>query len=108
MPQPPQPDVTPVPNHRSQTVIDAIESRRSIRQFTSQAVPVDVLRRILQVSSRAASGGNIQPWKVYVAWLHLFSVVLNSRPHRPQCLILYLQLRRFWNCKRPSVQRCHG
>jgi len=40
--------------------------RRSIRAFTAQAVEEQLLRDILQVASRAPSGSNIQPWKVYV------------------------------------------
>jgi len=40
--------------------------RRSIRSFTDQAVEEQLLRDILQVASRAPSGSNIQPWKVYV------------------------------------------
>jgi nitroreductase len=38
----------------------------STRAFTQQAVPHDTLKEILQVASRAPSGTNTQPWKVYV------------------------------------------
>ena len=44
----------------------AITSRASVRAFTQQAVPRDMLQDILQVASRAPSGTNTQPWKVYV------------------------------------------
>lgn len=44
----------------------AITSRMSARAFTQQAVPRDLLEQILEVSSRAPSGTNTQPWKVYV------------------------------------------
>jgi nitroreductase len=44
----------------------AITSRMSTRAFTQQAVPHDTLKEILQVASRAPSGTNTQPWKVYV------------------------------------------
>ena len=48
-------------------IVDAaIQSRMSARAFTPQAVPREVLERILQVASRAPSGTNTQPWKVYV------------------------------------------
>ncbi|MDO8769711.1 MAG: nitroreductase [Burkholderiaceae bacterium] len=48
-------------------VVDAaILSRMSARAFTPQAVPREVIERILQVASRAPSGTNTQPWKVYV------------------------------------------
>ena len=44
----------------------AITSRMSARAFTQQPVPREVLADILQVASRAPSGTNTQPWKVYV------------------------------------------
>ncbi len=48
-------------------VVDAaITSRMSARAFTQQAVPRKTLQDILRVASRAPSGTNTQPWKVYV------------------------------------------
>jgi nitroreductase len=47
-------------------VDSAITSRMSARAFTQQAVPRALLEQILEVSSRAPSGTNTQPWKVYV------------------------------------------
>ena len=44
----------------------AITSRMSARAFTQQTVPRELLEQILEVSSRAPSGTNTQPWKVYV------------------------------------------
>jgi nitroreductase len=44
----------------------AITSRMSARAFTQQKVPRELLEKILEVSSRAPSGTNTQPWKVYV------------------------------------------
>ena len=44
----------------------AITSRMATRAFTSQPVPRAVLEQILEVASRAPSGSNCQPWKVYV------------------------------------------
>lgn len=44
----------------------AISSRRSVRAFLDTPVDLAVLREILQVASRAPSGTNTQPWKVYV------------------------------------------
>ena len=48
------------------TVDTAITSRMSARAFTQQAVSQQTLHDILQVASRAPSGTNTQPWKVYV------------------------------------------
>ncbi len=45
---------------------EAITSRRSIRAFQSKPVPQDVIRDILDVSARAPSAVNFQPWKSYV------------------------------------------
>lgn len=50
----------------SATVDAAITSRMSARAFTQQPVSKDTLTSILEVASRAASGTNTQPWKVYV------------------------------------------
>ena len=51
----------------SHNIVDgAILSRRSIRAFTSQPVAKEVVAELLAVASRAPSGTNTQPWKVYV------------------------------------------
>jgi nitroreductase len=51
----------------TQTIIDAaITSRMSARAFTQQPVDRETLAELLQVASRAPSGTNTQPWKVYV------------------------------------------
>ena len=44
----------------------AITSRRSMRAFTQQPVARADIEHILEVASRAPSGTNCQPWKVYV------------------------------------------
>ena len=44
----------------------AITSRRSIRAFLPTPVSSATIERILEVASRAPSGTNTQPWKVYV------------------------------------------
>ncbi|MDO5686030.1 MAG: nitroreductase [Neisseria sp.] len=43
-----------------------IRSRRSIRAFTDQAVPRELLNELLQTAAYAPSGTNTQPWRVYV------------------------------------------
>lgn len=48
-------------------VVDAaISSRRANRAFTQEPVSRQTLTDLLQVASRAPSGSNTQPWKVYV------------------------------------------
>lgn len=48
------------------TVDDVIRARMSARAFTSEAPSRELIQHILQVASRAPSGTNTQPWKVYV------------------------------------------
>ncbi|EHP44924.1 putative nitroreductase [Cupriavidus basilensis OR16] len=47
-------------------VDQAIITRRSVRAFLDTPVPRDVVNEILAVASRAPSGTNAQPWRVYV------------------------------------------
>jgi nitroreductase len=47
-------------------VDQAITSRMSVRAFLPDAVPRETLMQVLNVASRAPSGVNTQPWKVYV------------------------------------------
>ena len=47
-------------------VLDAIKARKSIRAFTDQPVPQETVAQILEISQRAPSGTNTQPWHVYV------------------------------------------
>jgi nitroreductase len=44
----------------------AIEGRLSVRAFLPKPVPRDMIEHLLSVASRAPSGTNTQPWKVYV------------------------------------------
>lgn len=44
----------------------AITSRRAVRAFLPTPVPRQTVQDILAVASRAPSGTNTQPWKVYV------------------------------------------
>ena len=52
---------------QQQEILDAaITSRRSIRAFLQAPVAREDIEKILDVASRAPSGSNTQPWKVYV------------------------------------------
>ena len=50
-------------------VIEAIEERRAVRRFKTEAVPEATIGRLIEAARRAPSAGNIQPWR--------FTVVLN-------------------------------
>ena len=45
---------------------EAITGRKSLRQFLDTPVERAVVEDILRVASRAPSGTNMQPWRVYV------------------------------------------
>jgi len=55
-----------ISSQQQEAVDAAITSRRSIRAFLDQAVAREDIEKILEVASRAPSGTNTQPWKVYV------------------------------------------
>ena len=47
-------------------VTDAVLNRSSIRSFLSKPVSDELLKTLLEKSSRSPSGGNLQPWKIFV------------------------------------------
>jgi nitroreductase len=48
-------------------VIEAILARHSVRDFSSKPVAKETIMKILEVATRSPSGGNGQPWEVFVA-----------------------------------------
>jgi len=50
----------------SPSVSDAIETRRSVREFEETPVPESDVREIVDAARRSASGGNLQPWHLHV------------------------------------------
>jgi nitroreductase len=46
---------------------DALRSRHSIRSFSSEPVPKDVLKKVVGAAAMAPSAFNEQPWRFYVA-----------------------------------------
>jgi nitroreductase len=59
-------DINTLQSDETAIVDRAITSRRSVRAFLPTPVPEETIRDILRVASRAPSGTNMQPWKVYV------------------------------------------
>lgn len=49
-----------------QLVDQAITSRHSVRAFLPTPIEPQIIKDILAIASRAPSGTNTQPWKVYV------------------------------------------
>ena len=52
---------------KSHSVSEALATRKSVRAFRSDPVPRALVEDILTRAARAPSGGNLQPWHVYVA-----------------------------------------
>lgn len=53
-------------NKPAPDVFDAARTRRSIRAYKRDAVPIEIVREIVAVGRHAPSGSNIQPWRVHV------------------------------------------
>lgn len=47
-------------------VSEAVLSRSSIRAFSSKPVNQSLIKSLLKKSQRAPSGGNLQPWKIFI------------------------------------------
>ncbi|MBU6445164.1 MAG: nitroreductase [Alphaproteobacteria bacterium] len=52
---------------QSRSVSEALATRQSVRAFRPDPVPRALVEDILTRAARAPSGGNLQPWRVYVA-----------------------------------------
>ncbi len=48
-------------------VIEAIAARHSVRDFSSTPVPKETVMKIFEAALNAPSGGNGQPWEVFIA-----------------------------------------
>jgi len=48
------------------TVSEAVNNRQSIRAFTKKQVSNEILERLIYKSSRSPSGGNLQPWRIFI------------------------------------------
>lgn len=47
--------------------IQAILERHSVRDFKSDTVPKEIIMKIMETAGRSPSGGNGQPWEVFIA-----------------------------------------
>ena len=85
-------------------VIQAIRARRSIRQFTKEAISDEVLNQILESGLWAPSGKNNQPWRFAVirdstlkeslaALTHSRSIIQEA----PVCIAVFLDLSRVYD-----------
>src|SRR5712664_1852021 len=51
---------------KEMTVLEGINSLRSVRKFNPDQIPEDKLKIVLACASKAASGSNTQPWEFVV------------------------------------------
>jgi nitroreductase len=56
----------PDPQTAATSVTDAVLTRHSLRAFTQDPVPVELVQQIMTSASRAPSGTNMQPWRVHL------------------------------------------
>ena len=73
--------------HSGMDVSTAVSRRASIRAFLPTPVGDDQILALLRKASRAPSGGNVQPWRVYVvngeATTSLVERVAGAAPEKP-------------------------
>ena len=63
-------------------LLEAIHTRRSIRQYRGQPVPAEVVRTLLGAAMMAPSAGNVQPWQfVVVTDANLMNQVKDVHPY---------------------------
>ena len=48
---------------RSANYLENMKTRRSVRDFSNQTIPIDVIKNIVKSASSAPSGANKEPWK---------------------------------------------
>jgi nitroreductase len=48
-------------------VLEAIQARHSVRDFAPKPVPKDIIMKIMEAATRSPSGGNGQPWEIFIA-----------------------------------------
>lgn len=73
-------------------VTDAVNARKSVRAFLPDAVSDDLIAQLLTTASRAPSGGNVQPWRIYVVngdSMTRFREFLTDRPIEPAAYDIY-------------------
>lgn len=73
-------------------VHDAVRRRRSVRAFLDTPVDDDTVAELLELASRAPSGGNVQPWRIYVitaATMPRFVEFIAAREMEPPAYDIY-------------------
>ncbi len=85
---------------------EAIISRRSVRDFTSQVVPGDLVEMLLRAAMRAPSAGNEQAWQfIVVKDRELLNAVPSFSPYAAMCLTAPMAI---VVCGDTSLEKFHG
>ncbi len=50
----------------TETILDIIKRRRSVRRFDRRKIPDEEMEKILEAARWAPSGANVQPWRFIV------------------------------------------
>lgn len=79
---------------RAVTLLEVMKRRRSVRSFSSDEVPGEVLVACLEVAGRAPSGANQQPWH--------FAVVQSAEVKRKIRLAAEEEEREFYESRAPQ------
>ncbi len=64
------------------SVTDAVFARKTIRAFLDTPVSDEDLTNLLEKSARAPSGGNVQPWRIYVVGSDTMPIFLDYMSER--------------------------
>jgi nitroreductase len=67
-------------------VLKAIQARHSVRDFDPRPVPKDTVMKILEAATRSPSGGNSQPWEIFVASGDTMEVIRKVYQERAQAM----------------------
>ena len=73
-------------------VTDAVNRRKSVRSFLPEPVDDTVIGRLLITAARAPSGGNVQPWRIYVVngeSMTRFRQFMSGRPPEQSAYPIY-------------------
>ena len=47
-------------------LLDAIYNQRAIRYFKDEEIPDEIIHTLIEIATKAPSGGNSQPWRFLV------------------------------------------
>ena len=47
-------------------LLEALYSQRAIRYFKDQDIPNEIIYRLIEIATKAPSGGNSQPWRFLI------------------------------------------